>query len=121
MTDINALSVFLKGALVKEKQDRYLGFISSKKGREKFLRDLDHAIEGYIVASRKVSELKQQQWNENGYLFTSRGIFGEPVENLKAAYESASWDGGWLLVSHSGTIGVFRPEGRIDDEMYIEL
>ena len=121
MTETNALSTFLKGVLSKQKKERYLGFISNKKGQVKFLHDLDHSIEESIIESHKVAELTQQEWKESGYLFTSSGEFGKPVENLKTAYDSAPWEGGWLLINNSGSFGVLRPEGRIDDEIYIKL
>ena len=121
MTNTEALCIFLQGAMSKQERDRYLELISSKKGQEKFLRDLDHSIESHIFESCKVEELTQQQWNQAGYLFTSRGVFGQPVEMLRTTYESAPWDGGWLLIGQSGIFGIFRPEGRIDDEIYIEF
>ena len=121
MNEIDALSKLLKGTLTKSKKERYLGFISSKKGRNKFLHELDHSIEKYFIDSKKILKLTDTEWNESGFLFTSSGEFGLSVKNLKAAYEKTPWDGGWLLVNNSGSFGVLRPEGRMDDEFYIKL
>ena len=121
MNSTEAISTFIKGALSRQKHDRYLGFVNSAKGQTKFLKELDHSIEKVVDKSKVYKNITDSEWNESGYLFSSNGVFGKSVENIKAAYDSAIWDGGWLIINESGVFGILRPEGRMDDELYIRL
>ena len=117
----NAIRNFIKGAFAKQKQERYLGFIMNPKGQVKFLKELDHTIEKVIDTTKVKPSITESEWNECGYLFSSNGVFGESVENIKAAYEEAPWDGGWLMIDRAGKFGIFRPEWKMDDEISIKL
>ena len=121
MTNTEAISKFIKGSLAKQKHERYLGLISSQKGRIKFLKELDHSIDKVMDTAKFKESLTESEWNEIGYLYSSNGVFGKCVENIQVAYEGASWDGGWLIINEAGTAGILRPEGRMDDELYIRL
>jgi len=121
MNEVDALSVFLGGVISKPKRDRYLNLSSREKGKENFLLDLSHVLKRHLVRSCKVVGLSEHEWNDNGYLFTSEHEFGKQVDKLKMAYDAAPWSGGWLLINSSGSSGVLRSDGRIDDEIFLRL
>ena len=121
MNNVEALSNFIKGAVSKQKIARYLGFIGSPKGQVKFLKELDHSLEKVLTENKIKNNITEKEWSESGYLFSSNGVFGESVQNIKAAYEASQWDGGWLLIDSSGKFGILRSEGKMDDELYIRL
>lgn len=121
MNSTEAISNFIKGAVAKQKHERYLGFICSLKGQVKFLRELDHSIEKIMVKEKIKASISENEWSESGYLYSSNGVFGEEVENIKAAYEGAPWNGGWLIIDRNGKFGILRPEGKMDDELYVRI
>jgi hypothetical protein len=41
--------------------------------------------------------------------------------SLKEAYAQASPYGGWLILGASGHVAIFRPEGKVDNELCFTL
>ena len=121
LSSTEAISVFIKGAVAQQKQGRYFSFVNSVKGRAKFLKELDHSLEKVIVKSKIKLALTESEWNESGYLFLGDGTFGKNIGSIKDTYDNASSEGGWLIISTIGAFGILRPEGRMDDELYIRL
>ena len=115
------LARFLKGCVAKHEQDRYSALVSKKKGQKKFLSALDHDLERDIDQTKVIDRFPETEWMKNCTFYSSQGSYGIPVATIRQAYDNAPWDGGWLIVSASGMCGVYRPEGRIDDEKYIKL
>ena len=115
------LARFLRGCVTKRKRERYAGLVSQKKGQKKFLSALDHDLERDIDQARVVDRFSDIDWTRSAIFYSSRGSYGIPAATVRQAYDNAPWDGGWLIVSASGICGVYRPEGRMDDEMFIKL
>ncbi len=121
MEAVEAITLFIQGMVAKGKRDRYAGFVSATKNRRKFLDALDHALGSEIDPARVVATLSEKDWSQPGFLYASDGTFGMAVRSLKEGYDSASPYGGWLIFSQSAGVAIFRPEGKIDDELYLRL
>lgn len=121
MNAVESVSLFIQRLVAKEKRDRYVEFVSKEKNREKFLRTLDHALVSEIYTSKAVKSIDEKKWNESGFLYSSDGTFGLELSSLREGYDKASPYGGWLLINQSGDVAIFRPEGKIDDELYFKL
>lgn len=115
------IATFVKNVINKNKQNRYIGFLSTEKGHKKFLASLDHDLERDLKDKLPIEKFSELEWAANCFLYSSGGEFNSPQVSFKTAYENAPWDGGWLLISDSGKRAIFRPEGRIDDELFIKL
>ena len=79
MEEIDPLSAFLKGAVLKQKCERYIGFLSSQKGRDKFLSALDHDLARDLVTSLKVDRLSDAEWSSPCVFYSTQGDYGRPV------------------------------------------
>jgi len=115
------LEYFISEALVKSKRDRFVGFLSSAKGQVKFSKSLDHEFVSYLNKSKFSSKFPQSELEQTGDIYCSNGVTNNSVETMANLYGKAPWEGGWLLLNKSGTIAIYRPEGKIDDELYIKL
>ncbi len=121
MKNTKHLVKFVREAVIKRKRERYVGYLVNKKGQTKFLAALDHDLLRDIDDSKAVNELSEKEWLMHGYFYSSQGAYDIPNKTITEAYEKAPWEGGWLILSESGGLGVYRPEGRIDGEIYIKL
>ncbi len=121
MDAVEAITRFIQRSIIKEKRERYAGFVQSQKSRKKFLEALDHGLASAIDTSRAVATLAHEDWSQPGFLYSNDGAFGEELGSLREGYEEASPYGGWLILSQSAAIAIFRPEGKIDDELYFKL
>lgn len=121
MDAVESITLFIQRVVAKEKQERYAGFVGNKKNRKKFLNTLDHALASEIDTSKSVKALSDKEWSNSGFLYSSDGTFGLELGSLKEGYDKASPYGGWLILSQSGRLAIFRPEGKIDDELYFKL
>ena len=119
--EYETLTKFMRSIVTKQKRDRYAGYIVSEKGRKKFLASLDHDLEKDIEPKVIVQSLSDIQWNSPAVLFSSAGAINAEFSSLRYAYDEAPWEGGWLAISASGTYGVYRPEGKTDNEVFIKL
>ena len=117
----DSITTFIKSVINKNKQNRYLGFLSTEKGQKKFLASLDHDLERDLKDALPIEKFSEPEWATNCFLYSSRGEFNSPQVSFKSAYENAAWDGGWLLISDSGKRAIFRPEGRMDGEFFFKL
>ncbi len=117
MVAAELLMLFIQCIVVKEKRERYAGFIGSNRNRKKFLDRLDHALDREIDVSKAVKSLNEKEWSIAAFLYSSDGTFGMAFNSLKEAYGQASPYGGWLILSLSGHVAIFRPEERTDDEL----
>ena len=121
MESTEYLAKFIRKVVNKQKKERYVGYLTSNKGKIKFLAALDHDLERDIEKRKVVKELSENDWSMSGVFYSSNGSFGVHSETIKEAYENAPWEGGWLILSETGRYGVYRPEGKMDDELYIKL
>lgn len=121
MIELESLSKFLKGIVQKHKRDRYANYLSSEKGKRRLLTALAHELERDLEAKRVTSSFSECEWAKPALLMSSLGAFGQGYSSLRAAYDDAPWEGGWLLVSAAGTYGIYRPEGRSDNEVLVKL
>ena len=115
------LEYFISNALVKNKRDRFKGFLSSDKGHKKFARSLDHDFEKAIDKSTFVTSIDKKEMEQAGNLYCSNGVTNDSDTSMADLYGKAPWEGGWLLLNKEGTFAIYRPEGRIDDQIYIKL
>ncbi len=121
MESTEYLAKFIREAVIKTKRERYVGYLANKKGKAKFLATLDHDLERDIVTSKAVKELSEDEWSSSAVFFSSQGAYEVQSDTIKQAYDNAPWEGGWLILNEAGNYGVYRPEGRMDDELYIKL
>lgn len=117
----SAITVFIQRAIIKEKRGRYAGFVAGTSSKHKFLETLDHVLARHVDVKKAVGALNDSEWRKPGYLYASDGSFGKTLESLRAGYDNAPAEGGWLIVSQSAEAAIFRPEGRMDDELYFRL
>lgn len=115
------LKAFLNKAVVNSKRYRYLDLIKSTKGQRKFAKSLDHDFENALDKSKIVDEIERSELEQNGQLFCSNGVTNNTDTSMYNLYGKAPWEGGWLLINKEGTLAIYRPEGRIDNELYIKL
>ena len=121
MQAVDAVILFIQLIVAKEKRERYAGFVTGTKNRKKFLDALDHALVAEIDTSRAVKKLDEKEWGHPGFLYSSNGTFGMELTSLKDGYDKAPPYGGWLILSQSARVAIFRPEGKIDDELYFKF
>jgi len=115
------LEHFINQAVVKSKRDRFIGFLSSSKGQTKFSKSLDHELVKYLNKSKFTSKFSQSELEQIGDIYCSNGVTNNSEDTMANLYGKAPWEGGWLLLNKSGSIAIYRPEGRTDDELYIKL
>ncbi len=115
------LENFISQALVKNRRDRFRGFLSSKKGHQKFASSLDHDLEKALDNSNFVAKLSDKELQQRGELYCSNGVTNDSEVLMVDLYGKAPWEGGWLLLNKDGTLAIYRPEGKIDDEIHIKL
>lgn len=109
------------GAVVSNKQQRILGFLNTPKGRTKFAKSLSHDLVKVLDKSKISSKPSESDLSQDGYLYCSNGVSSSTCDKLSNLYGKAPWEGGWLIVSKDGNLAIYRPEGRIDDELCIKL
>lgn len=115
------LESFIKRSVIKSKRDRYLGFLASVKGQIKFAKSLDHDFEKVLDDSKFVQKIERNELEQPGDLFCSNGVTNNTAISMYDLYGKAPWEGGWLLINKEGNLAIYRPEGRIDDELCIRL
>ena len=117
----NGLEHFLSEALIKNKRERFIGFLANPKGRVKFAKSLDHEFEKFLNPTKLTSKFSVPELEQTGDLYCSNGVTNDNDDSMVNLYGKAPWEGGWLLLNKLGTIAIYRPEGKIDDELYIKL
>ncbi len=115
------LENFINRALVKNKRDRFRGYLASERGHRKFAHSLDHDLEKALDTSHFVAKLSDKELKQQGDLYCSNGVTNDCEASMFDLYGKAPWEGGWLLLNIEGTFAIYRPEGRIDDEIHIKL
>jgi len=115
------LERFISEAIVNSKRNRYVGFLSSSKGQKNFLKSLDHEFMKCLNESKFSSKFSQLELEQSGDLYCSNGVTNSSEDTMSNLYGKAPWEGGWLLLNKPGTIAIHRPEGKVDDELYIKL
>ncbi len=121
MNITDGLKYFIGSALVKSKRERFIGFLSNAKSHKKFLASLDHDLEKLLDCSKIVFDISMIDMEEQGDLYCSNGVSNDSDSSMENLYDKAPWEGGWLLINKQGSSAIYRPEGRIDDEIYIKL
>lgn len=110
-----ALSIFLSNVLA-HKQDRYLGFISKPKTRNKFLHSIYHELEAVLDKSKKKSTFPEDILTKPAFIFKPPDKFGESVPTLKEAF--GAFDESFLAITQDGMYGVHGPETFIDSRTF---
>jgi len=121
MDIIEGLACFIKNALPAAKRDRFLDFLGKEKNHKKFYSSLDHDFENHINKEKIVTKLTDSELTQAGSLYCSNGVTNNSEIAMIDLYNKAPWEGGWLLINKAGTYGVYRAEGRANDEIHIRL
>ena len=116
-----ALKNFISRIVQKHRRERYVGYLNSKKGIKKLLAALDHDLENDFELRVVAKSLSKAEWESSAIILTSAGKFKEEYQSVREAYDKAPWEGGWVIISESALYGIYRPEGRIDNEVFIKL
>jgi hypothetical protein len=119
--EATVLSDFLQSIVQKHRRDRYAGYLTTEKGKKKWLAALDHDFERAIDPRKVVKTLSEEEWSSAAVFFSSAGDFQVAYESTRKAYDNAPWEGGWLIVGSTGKFGVYRPEGGADGELFVKL
>ena len=106
---------------MKEKARRLLALIETKKGQKKFLRELYHGFQEAVRDDLAFQSSYDEYWDLPCFVFHESKGFGLAVSSFVKAYKQLSLDEGWLIISQDGSIGVYRPEARWDDEVLIKI
>ena len=117
----DGLKFFINSALVNSKRERFIGFLSNTKSHKKFLVSLDHDLEKFLDGSKVVSNISKIDMEQQGDIYCSNGEANNTNSSMVTLYDEAPWEGGWLLINKQGSSTIYRPEGRVDDEIYIKL
>src|SRR5690606_30389438 len=121
MRENNGLKHFLRNTLIPNRRERLIGFLASEKGFIKFSKSLDHDLEKFLDKTKLSLEFSEFEFEQAGYLYCSSGAELNKEGTIANLYKEAPWVGGWLIISKSGELAIYRPEGRIDDELYFKL
>ncbi|UCE90335.1 MAG: hypothetical protein JSW10_05845 [Pseudomonadota bacterium] len=95
--------------------------MNNPKNHKKFSSSLDHDFFGYLDKSKFVPKLSESEMEQEGNLYCSNNVTNNSSDTMSNLYGKAPWEGGWLLINKGGTVGICRPEGKIDDEIFIKL
>jgi len=115
------LRKFVNNGVMKQEHDRVIRYISVATNHVKFARLLDHEFLSMLDKSNFRECIDINLSNELGYLYCSNEISSERETRIAELYGTAPWEGGWLIVNLSGSFAIYRPEGEIDNEVFIEL
>lgn len=117
----SGLEHFVSKALTKSKRERFIGFLSNAKGHAKFSKALDHDFEKSLDPVKFASKFSSKELEQAGDLYCSNGVTNNNDDSMVNLYGKAPCQGDWMLLNKPGTIAIYRPEGRIDGELYIRL
>ncbi len=98
----------LNNFLIKDKRERYVGFIS-KKNISKYYNDLSHSIENYLLDKYKCN---RAEFDYSGkWIITGQNSIEESnsnIDDIIADCEDES--GGFFIFSSSASIGIYISE-----------
>jgi hypothetical protein len=115
MEPAEAWRKFVVGVLVPSKAERLASLIQTRRGQLKALDALSHDFHQAVRADVSVPR-RDLFWQLPCLVFQPPSTFGAPRPSFASAYEELSTEDGWLVVSEDGRFGIYRPEGRWDDE-----
>ena len=95
--------------------------MASPRGTKKFLASLSHDFVRALDRTYVVERVDDDALDQLGELYRSDGTTSTGAMSMRQLYDEAPWEGGWLLIGATGTIGVHRPEGWIDDEVWMRV
>ncbi len=119
MTSEEALIHFLSKALQKRWRNRYVKLVQTKHGKQTFLADLWHQLEGRLNLSKVVSDLPEEVWASPAFSFRQNYGFGHEEESVRTAFDSVG--DGSLIIDISGIYGIHQPEYMIDYIKYFRV
>jgi hypothetical protein len=114
-----AFAKFVNRALLKEKAERFVTLSESKKGQQKILDSLCHQFESAIRPSEIRRKNYEKFWSNGCYVFHSSLGFGVEFSSVREAYDKLSIEDSWLILLQDASAGIYRPEGKWDDEKLI--
>jgi hypothetical protein len=110
-----ALMQLLQRCLPPARVRRYATLGPTTKGRRKILASLHHdlhALRLEAVHSGTYGAL----WDQPCYVFASGLEFGTLFSSVTEAYDRLALRDDWLIVLADASHGIYRPEGRWDNE-----
>lgn len=111
MQEAELLSSFLDRALAR-KRSRYVGFLTTAKGRSKVLQALHHDLLDCFDERIVVERLPDEALEAHAIVFAPPSRFGANGRTLRDVLESHECS--CLAVSVDGRYGVYRPETYLD-------
>ena len=113
-----AIETFLAKAL-KNKKERYLGFVSKPKTQRKFLDSIYHDLQDVLDDKKKIDSLPKHVLSMSGYKFQPPNHFGEPISSISEICDS--FDESFLVVTSDGRYGIHGPESYIDKRAFYAI
>ena len=114
-----AFTHFVSRVLVPPKAERFASLATTKKGQRKILDDLCHKFEPAIPPAVVRQKDYNAFWDKPCFVFCVQMGFGVEFNSVRDAYEKLSVGDSWLILLHDASAGIYRPEGRWDDEKLI--
>ena len=114
-----AFAIFVKKVLLPEQAERFTSFSANPKGQRKILDGLCHRFERAIRSGTVQSSNYGALWEKPCFVFYGPLGFGVEFGSVSDAYDKLSTEGGWLVLLHDASAGIYRPETKWDDEKLI--
>ena len=108
MDATEALIAFLTHAVRRHRRDRYIGFATNPKARQKILADFYHNFHDCIDPAKVVPALPRSAWQATAYSYAAPNEFGVEASSLQSAYDSNNE--AFLLITRDAQYGVFCEE-----------
>jgi hypothetical protein len=110
---------FISRVLVREKAQRFTSLAATKKGRRKILDGLCHEFEPAILPTAIREKDYNALFGKPCFIFYAPTGFGIEFSAVGDAYEELSTKDSWLILLSDASAGIYRPEGRWDNERFI--
>jgi hypothetical protein len=110
---------FVSQVLVRENVDRFTSLSATKKGQRKILDGLCHEFEPAILPATVRPKNYDALMDRPCFVFHAPMGFGIEFRAVRDAYEKLSVEDSWLILLTDASAGIYRPEGRWDDEKLI--
>ena len=112
---------FVSRVLVREKAERFTALSTSKKGQRKILDGLCHEFDPAILPTAVRRNDYDALLNKPCFVFFAPMGFGVEFRAVRDAYDELSIQDSWLILLTDASAGIYRPEGRWDDEKLIAV
>lgn len=119
--EVELLKNFISKAIINNKIDRYFALLNTRKGKIKFLKELNHNFESSLKPNLKSNITLSEIKNIPVFTFSGFKGFGIHYNTFSEAYEDFSNYDSWIIIGSDGKYGVYRPESYWDDEILLHF